>query len=382
MSLYGRHLALDFDIAGQTYPAGTMLLRETIDAIYKRLAANPDIRTIAVRSPLTCQTRAGVCRQCYGMDMSTMKLVSIGEAVGVIAAESIGEPGTQLTMRTFHTGGVAGAQDITQGLPRVIELVEARKPKVKAVIAELDGKVSIEEDDERVRLTVTGEDGQFSKMYKLDKVTRILVRDGDKVEAGTPLTRGAINPHDLLESRGPDAVRAYLVEEIQRVYRGQGVSVHDKHIETIVRQMLKYVEILNGGDSTMLEGQVVERFDVDLANAELNAQDKTPIEWKPLLLGITKASLSTKSWLSAASFQHTTHVLTEAAVSGKVDDLVGLKENIMLGRLIPAGTGLDVIRDTRVADEKTLEKRQQAPAADATTGAPARPARERRATAN
>ncbi len=380
MSLYGRHLSLDFDIAGQTYPAGTMMLRETIDAIYKRLAANPDIKTIAVRSPLTCQTRAGVCRQCYGMDMSTMKLVSIGEAVGVIAAESIGEPGTQLTMRTFHTGGVAGAQDITQGLPRVIELVEARKPKVKAVIADLDGVVSIEEDDERVRLTVTSEDGQFNKQYKLDKVTRILVREGDKVEAGTPLTRGAINPHDLLESRGPDAVRAYLVEEIQRVYRGQGVSVHDKHIETIVRQMLKYVEILNGGDSTMLEGQVVERFDVDLTNAELNAQNKTPIEWKPLLLGITKASLSTKSWLSAASFQHTTHVLTEAAVSGKVDDLVGLKENIMLGRLIPAGTGLDSIRETRVADERTLEKRQQAPA-ETTTTAPARPGREKRATA-
>jgi DNA-directed RNA polymerase subunit beta' len=378
MSLYGRHLALDFDIAGQTYDAGTMMLRETIDAIYKRLAANPDIRTIAVRSPLTCQTRAGVCRQCYGMDMSTMRLVSIGEAVGVIAAESIGEPGTQLTMRTFHTGGVAGAQDITQGLPRVIELVEARKPKVKAVISELDGVVSIEEDEERFRLTVASEDGQFSKTYRLDKTVRILVREGDRVEAGTQLTRGAINPHDLLESRGPDAVRAYLVEEIQRVYRGQGVSVHDKHIETIVRQMLKYVEVLNGGDSTLLEGQVVERFDVDATNAELNAQNKTPIEWKPLLLGITKASLSTKSWLSAASFQHTTHVLTEAAVSGKVDDLVGLKENIMLGRLIPAGTGLDVIRDTRVADERTLEKRQQAPAATTTT-APARPGRERRA---
>ncbi|MGL4608780.1 MAG: DNA-directed RNA polymerase subunit beta' [Trueperaceae bacterium] len=378
MSLYGRHLALDFDITGQTYPAGTMMLRETIDAIYKRLASNPDIKTVAVRSPLTCQTRAGVCRQCYGMDMSTMKLVSIGEAVGVIAAESIGEPGTQLTMRTFHTGGVAGGQDITQGLPRVIELVEARKPKVKAVISELDGVVKIEEDDDRFRLTVESEDGQFNKTYKLDKTVRILVREGDKVEAGTQLTRGAINPHDLLESRGPDAVRAYLVEEIQRVYRGQGVSVHDKHIETIVRQMLKYVEILDGGDSTMLEGQVVERFDVDLTNNELAAQDKTPISWKPLLLGITKASLSTKSWLSAASFQHTTHVLTEAAVSGKVDDLVGLKENIMLGRLIPAGTGLDVIRDTRVADERTLEKRQQAPAA--TTGtAPARPGRERRA---
>ena len=371
MSLYGRRLALDFEVDDLSYDAGTMLMREDVSAIYQRLADNPEIRTVDVRSPLTCQTRAGVCRRCYGLDMSTMREVSLGEAVGVIAAESIGEPGTQLTMRTFHTGGVATGGDITQGLPRVIELVEARKPKIRAIISDLDGVASVDEEEDRNRIVVTSEDGEFSKTYKIDKNTRILVRDKEKVEAGQQLTRGAINPHDLLESRGPDAVQNYLVEEIQRVYRSQGVSVHDKHIETIVRQMLKFVEVLESGDSDFLEGQTVERFDIESVNNALLDQNKAPASWKPVLLGITKASLSTKSWLSAASFQHTTHVLTEAAVSGKADDLVGLKENVILGRLIPAGTGLSSIRGLRVADENTLQKRQKATAAVET---PARPA--------
>ena len=374
MSLYGRYLGTDFDIGDASYPMESLLMKETIDVIYKRLASHPEIRGINVRSPMTCQTRAGVCRKCYGLDMSTMKTVSMGEAVGVIAAESIGEPGTQLTMRTFHTGGVAGAQDITQGLPRVIELVEARKPKVRAVLSELDGIATIEEDDDRVRIRVSDKESDLEKLYKIDKGVRILVRDGERVEAGTQLTRGAINPHDLLESSGPDKVRAYLVDEVQKVYRGQGVSVHDKHIEVIVRQMLKYVEIESGGDSEYLEGQIAERFDVDDINRRLNNEGKTPINWKPILLGITKASLSTKSWLSAASFQHTTHVLTEAAVSGKADDLLGLKENVILGRLIPAGTGLDQIQLTRVADERTLEKRA---AAGTSEVAPTRAGQER-----
>lgn len=361
MSLYGRNLALDFEIGDYQLEQGTMIMFEHIEEIYQRLKDHPDIRTIAVRSPATCQTRAGVCRTCYGMDMSLMRPVSLGEAVGVIAAESIGEPGTQLTMRTFHTGGVAAGGDITQGLPRVIELVEARKPKVRAVIADLDGVVSLDEDEDKYRLTVASEEGDFSKTYKIDKTVRLMVRDGDKVEAGDLLTRGSVNPHDLLESRGPEAVQRYLVDEIQRVYRGQGVSVHDKHLEVIVRQMLKFVEILDSGDSDFLEGQVVERFDVEEVNDALLAEDKRPAGWKPVLLGITKASLSTKSWLSAASFQHTTHVLTEAAVSGKTDDLVGLKENVILGRLIPAGTGLEMIRNTKVADTKTLERRKEAP---------------------
>ena len=379
MSLYGRRLALDLELGDLSYAAETTLMKEEVRAIYQRLADNPETRVIEVRSPLTCQTRAGVCRRCYGLDMSTMREVSLGEAVGVIAAESIGEPGTQLTMRTFHTGGVATGGDITQGLPRVIELVEARKPKVRATISELDGVVSVEEDDERFRVTVTSEDGEFNKTHKLDKNTRILVREGDKVEAGQQLTRGAINPHDLLESRGPDAVQNYLVEEIQRVYRSQGVSVHDKHIETIVRQMLKFVEILESGDSEFLEGQTVERFDVEAVNNALLDEDKAPASWKPVLLGITKASLSTKSWLSAASFQHTTHVLTEAAVSGKADDLVGLKENVILGRLIPAGTGIADIRSTRVADTNTLEKREQAASSTSTTATrPTAPSGEQR----
>ncbi|HEX7001327.1 MAG TPA: DNA-directed RNA polymerase subunit beta' [Trueperaceae bacterium] len=356
MSLYGRRLALDLEIGDFSKEAGEVLYMEDVRAIAARMADNPEVKSVQVRSPLTCQTRAGVCIACYGLDMSLMRDVSLGEAVGTIAAESIGEPGTQLTMRTFHTGGIATGADITQGLPRVIELVEARKPKVRAVISELDGAVTIEEDDDRVRITVTSDDGEFSKTYKIDRTMRVIVKDGERVEAGDPLTRGSINPHDLLESRGPDAVRAYLVDEIQKVYRGQGVSVHDKHIEVVVKQMLKYVEVLDGGDSDYLDGQTVERFDVEVVNQRLMEEGKTPATWKPLLLGITKASLSTKSWLSAASFQHTTHVLTEAALAGKVDDLVGLKENVILGRLVPAGTGLDAIRKTRVADERTLAK--------------------------
>jgi DNA-directed RNA polymerase subunit beta' len=373
MSLYGRRVALDLEVGDLSFEANATLTREDVDAIHRRLVAGeaPELRTVAIRSPLTCQTRAGVCRSCYGIDMSSMAEVSLGEAIGVIAAESIGEPGTQLTMRTFHTGGVATGGDITQGLPRVIELVEARKPKVKAVVADLDGVVSIVEEEDRFRVTVTSEDNEFSKAYRIDKTTRLLVKDDEKVEAGQQLTRGAINPHDLLETLGPAAVQAYLVDEIQRVYRGQGVSVHDKHIEVIVRQMLKYVEVLEPGASPFLEGQTVERFDIEEVNARLLDEGKTAATWKPVLLGITKASLTTKSWLSAASFQHTTHVLTEAAVAGKIDDMVGLKENVILGRLIPAGTGLDAIRSTRVADERTIEKLAQAAAQQPPVARPA-----------
>ncbi len=375
MSLYGRRLAEELELPGVTLALGSLLYKEDVEAIVKAMAALPELRTVAVRGPLTCQTRAGVCRKCYGLDLSMMREVSLGEAVGVIAAESIGEPGTQLTMRTFHTGGIATGADITQGLPRVIELVEARKPKVKAVIAELDGIVEVQDDDDKERMTIviTSEDGEFSRPHRVDRNLRVLVNTGDKVEAGQPLTRGSINPHDLLESRGPGAVQAYLVDEIQKVYRGQGVSVHDKHIEVIVRQMLKYVEIDEPGDSKFLEGQTIEHFDVQAVNEALLDEGKTPASWKPLLLGITKASLSTKSWLSAASFQHTTHVLTEAALAGKVDDLVGMKENVILGRLVPAGTGLAAIRRTRVADKRSLEKLKTAPRPAEATVPTARP---------
>ncbi|EYB67452.1 DNA-directed RNA polymerase subunit beta-prime [Deinococcus phoenicis] len=354
-SIYGRTLTADVELSnGNVIPADTMLSLEDVKAITRDAK---QIGEVFVRTPLNCRVRAGVCQKCYGYDLSQAKPVSMGEAVGVVAAESIGEPGTQLTMRTFHTGGVAGGGDITMGLPRVIELFEARKPKTQAVVADRDGVVRIEEEEERYLVRIEAEDEQYSSKTatKISKGLRLIVRDGDHVEAGQPLTRGAVNPHDLLLYKDTDAAQRYLVEEVQRVYRSQGVKVHDKHIEVIVRQMLRYVEITDGGDTDLLEGQTVERWEVDLANEAL-ADGQTPSSWKPVLLGITKSSLTTKSWLSAASFQHTTHVLTEASMKGQVDDLIGLKENVILGKLIPAGTGLTTVREMQVADDRTLEK--------------------------
>ena len=353
-SLYGRTLAMELELKGATLEAGHML---NLDDLKQLIQQAGELREVYVRTPLNCQVRAGVCQKCYGYDLSQAKPVSLGEAVGVIAAESIGEPGTQLTMRTFHTGGVAGAGDITLGLPRVIELFEARKPKNKAVIADRDGTVEVIEEEERYLVRIVAEDDAYSSKtpIKIDRGFRLVVRDGDTVRAGDPITRGAVNPHDLLEIRGPEATQRYLVEEVQRVYRSQGVKVHDKHIEVIVRQMLRFVEIERGGDTPLLEGQIVEHFEVDAHNAKL-AEGQEPASWRPVLLGITKSSLSTQSWLSAASFQHTTHVLTEASIAARVDDLVGLKENVILGKLIPAGTGLAEVRQTQVADYRTLER--------------------------
>jgi DNA-directed RNA polymerase subunit beta' len=355
--LYGRTVAREFEVGGRVFAEGHQLSLEDVNLIVKA-AEERLIEEVPVRSPLTCRTRYGVCQQCYGWDLSAAKLVSIGESVGVVAAESIGEPGTQLTMRTFHTGGVATGTDITQGLPRVIELFEARRPKAKAVIAEIDGVVHIEELEDKTVIYVTSEG--FSKEYKVPKEARITVKEGEAVEAGQPLTRGAIDPHQLLEAKGPEAVERYLTDEIQRVYRAQGVKLHDKHIEVIVRQMLKYVEVTDPGDSRYLEGQVIERWDVESTNEALMSEGKTPASWKPVLMGVTKSALSTKSWLSAASFQHTTHVLTEAAIAGKVDELIGLKENVILGKLIPAGTGSDHVRQTQVVDQKTLKRLEEA----------------------
>ncbi|ABF44937.1 DNA-directed RNA polymerase subunit beta' [Deinococcus geothermalis DSM 11300] len=367
-AIYGRTLTADVELSdGRVIPAGQMLSLEDVKAITRDAKA---IGEVFVRTPLNCRVRAGVCQKCYGYDLSQAKPVSLGEAVGVVAAESIGEPGTQLTMRTFHTGGVAGGGDITMGLPRVIELFEARKPKTQAVVADRDGVVRIEEEEERYLVRIEAEDEAFSSKtpMKISKSLRLIVRDGDHVEAGQPLTRGAINPHDLLLYKDTDAAQRYLVEEVQRVYRSQGVKVHDKHIEVIVRQMLRYVEITDGGDTDLLEGQTVERWEVDQANDAL-PEGKTPASWKPVLLGITKSSLTTKSWLSAASFQHTTHVLTEASMRGQVDELIGLKENVILGKLIPAGTGLTTVREMQVADERTLEKYgQTSVSTDAVTG--------------
>jgi DNA-directed RNA polymerase subunit beta' len=354
-SIYGRTLTADVELSGgRTLETDTMLSLEDVKAITRDAKA---IGEVFVRTPLNCRVKSGVCQKCYGYDLSQAKPVSMGEAVGVVAAESIGEPGTQLTMRTFHTGGVAGSGDITMGLPRVIELFEARKPKTQAVVADRDGVVRIEEEEERYLVRIEAEDEQYSSKTatKIGKAMRMIVREGDHVEAGQPLTRGAVNPHDLLLYKDTDAAQRYLVEEVQRVYRSQGVKVHDKHIEVIVRQMLRYVEITDGGDTDLLEGQTVERFDLDEANSPLQ-EGQTPASWKPVLLGITKSSLTTKSWLSAASFQHTTHVLTEASMKGQVDELIGLKENVILGKLIPAGTGLTTVREMQVADDRTLEK--------------------------
>ncbi|NTY01457.1 DNA-directed RNA polymerase subunit beta' [Deinococcus sp. JMULE3] len=355
-SIYGRTLSDAVEVDGRTIEAGEMLSLEDVKAITKNAKA---LQSVFIRTPLNCRVKSGVCQKCYGYDLSQAKPVSMGEAVGVVAAESIGEPGTQLTMRTFHTGGVAGSGggDITMGLPRVIELFEARKPKTSAAVADRDGVVRIEEDEERYLVRIEADDDQYSSKtaMKISKGLRMIVKDGDRVEAGQPLTRGAINPHDLLLYKDTDAAQRYLVEEVQRVYRSQGVKVHDKHIEVIVRQMLRWVEITDGGDTELLEGQTVERWEVDQAN-DLLEEGQTPSSWKPVLLGITKSSLTTKSWLSAASFQHTTHVLTEASMKGQVDDLIGLKENVILGKLIPAGTGLQTVRDMQVADERTLEK--------------------------
>jgi DNA-directed RNA polymerase subunit beta'' (EC 2.7.7.6) len=367
-SIYGRTLTADVEFSdGRVIPEGEMLSMEDVKAIAKDAK---HIGEVFVRTPLNCRVKAGVCQKCYGYDLSQAKPVSMGEAVGVVAAESIGEPGTQLTMRTFHTGGIAGGGDITMGLPRVIELFEARKPKTQAVVADRDGVIRIEEEEERYLVRIEADDEQYSSKTatKVPRVLRMTVKDGERVEAGQPITRGAVNPHDLLMYKDTDAAQRYLVEEVQRVYRSQGVKVHDKHIEVIVRQMLRWVEVTDGGDTTLLEGQTVEHWEVDQANEAL-AEGQTPASWKPVLLGITKSSLTTKSWLSAASFQHTTHVLTEASMRGQVDDLIGLKENVILGKLIPAGTGLLTVREMQVADDRTLEKYGEgSTSSDAVTG--------------
>jgi DNA-directed RNA polymerase subunit beta' len=281
--------------------------------------------------------------------MATGKLVAIGDAVGIIAAQSIGEPGTQLTLRTFHTGGVAGA-DITQGLPRVVELFEARKPKGLAEMAEVDGKVSVEETDKAVRVTVTDSGGE-EYTYSFPPRTRLHVADGDKVEAGQQLNEGSLYPADVLSIRGRTAIEAYLVAEVQRVYTAQGVDINDKHIEIIVRQMLRKVKITDPGDTSLLWGDQVDRLDFEKENATVVEQGGKPAEATPVLLGITKASLETDSFISAASFQDTTRVLTEAATLGKVDRLRGFKENVIMGHLIPAGTGFPAVREIKLVEK-------------------------------
>ena len=316
-------------------------VNELIDYDKALSVKNAGITKATVRSPLTCRTRSGVCAYCYGMNLAHGGLVDQGEAVGIIAAQAIGEPGTQLTMRTFHTGGVASAEDITQGLPRVEELFEARKPKHDAVLAEIDGTVSMVENKRKREIVITSdEDSAEKRSYQIHYVARIKVQEGQKVKAGDELIDGSINPHDLLRILGVKAVQEYLLKEVLSVYHSQGVKIADKHIEIIVRQMLQKIRVEDSGDTTLLPGSLVDIFQFEAENDRVIMEGGRPAVAKRILLGITKASLATDSFLSAASFQETTRVLTEAAIKGKVDPLLGLKENVIIGKLIPAGTGL------------------------------------------
>jgi DNA-directed RNA polymerase subunit beta' len=309
------------------------------------------VEKVKIRSVLTCRSRHGVCARCYGRDLATGRAIEIGEAVGIIAAQSIGEPGTQLTMRTFHTGGVAGVEDITAGLPRVEELFEARKPKGQAIITEVDGVCRIVETKGTRKVIVTTETGE-EKSYTIPYGARLKVRDGSKVEAGDRLTEGSVNPHDILKVKGVRGVQQYLVQEVQEVYRNQGVDINDKHIELIVRQMLRKVRVESPGDTELLPGGIVDLFQFEDENKRVIERGGEPAVAKPVLLGITKASLATESFLSAASFQETTRVLTQAAIEGKVDPLLGLKENVIIGKLIPAGTGMSRYSNLRVFTEE------------------------------
>ena len=304
-------------------------------------------QSVKIRTILSCKSHNGICAKCYGANMATGQAVQVGEAVGIIAAQSIGEPGTQLTMRTFHTGGVAGG-DITQGLPRVEELFEARKPKGLAIITEFGGKAEIKDTKKKREIIVTDEETGNSKAYLIPYGSRIKIQDGAILEAGDELTEGSVNPHDILKIKGVRAVQDYMIQEVQRVYRLQGVEINDKHIEVIVRQMLRKIKIEASGDSEFLSGTSVDVLDFNEVNEKLIAEGKQPAEGKQVMLGITKASLATNSFLSAASFQETTKVLTEAAINGKVDPLIGLKENVLIGKLIPAGTGMKRYRTVKL----------------------------------
>ena len=353
--LIGRYLVEDFvdEETGEVLVSKDKMMDDNdADIIVGR-----GVETIKIRSILNCRAKHGVCKKCYGSDLANGQPVTVGEAVGIIAAQSIGEPGTQLTMRTFHTGGVASAEDITQGLPRVEELFEGRKPKHLAIISEIDGEVTFEEIKKNRHVVVTRQDGE-QRSYLIPFGSRISVKEGQKIKAGTRLTEGSVNPHDVLAISGTHAVQDYLIEEVQRVYRMQGVDINDKHIEVIVRQMMRKVRVEEAGDTDLLPNSLVDKGEFETANeqiaarraaGEVNLQEAT---CSPVLLGITKASLATDSFLSAASFQETTRVLTEAAIKGKVDPLMGLKENVIIGKLVPAGTGMKCYTNVRVKNEE------------------------------
>jgi DNA-directed RNA polymerase subunit beta' len=320
----------------------------TEDIADKIVAAGID--RVEVRSVFGCRTEHGVCAKCYGMGLASRKEVDIGDTVGIIAAQSIGEPGTQLTMRTIHSGGVAGVADITQGLPRVEELFEARKPKGLAIITEIAGKVKIKDDKKKKEVSVTSKDD--SRTYTIPFGSKLKVKDGDILEAGDQITEGSKNPAEVLAINGPKGVYQYLIQEVQKVYRNQGVDINDKHIEVIGRQMLKKVRVEDNGDTDMFAGSLVDMYEFEDKNKEAVEKGLRPAEGKRVLLGITKASLATESFLSAASFQETTRVLTEAAIKGKTDELIGLKENVIIGKLIPAGTGMRRYKQVHISTDE------------------------------
>jgi DNA-directed RNA polymerase subunit beta' len=349
----GRSMAEDVEVDG------TMLAKageDTSETMIDRLV-EAGVESVRVHNVLVCEAKIGVCAKCYGRSLASGKRVDVGEAVGIVAAQSIGEPGTQLTMRTFHTGGVAGS-DITHGLPRIQELFEARIPKGMAPISELEGRVKIEETEKTRKIIVVPDDGGEEIAYQVPMRSRLLVAEGGKVTVGQQLIAGAVNPHEVLRILGSRAVQQHLVHEVQEVYRSQGVSIHDKHIEIIIRQMLKRVNVLESGDTDLLPGELVERPRFENMNRTVVNDGGTPAAGRPVLMGITKASLATESWLSAASFQETTRVLTDAAIHAKSDSLLGLKENVIIGKLIPAGTGMQVYRNIRV--EPTDDARSSA----------------------
>ena len=356
--LQGRYLCEDY------YDPQTGELLVSTDKIMDDrdadLIVNSGCKSIKIRSILDCRAKHGVCRKCYGTNLANGMPVTIGEAVGIIAAQSIGEPGTQLTMRTFHTGGVAGGEDITQGLPRVEELFEARKPKHIAIVTEIGGQVKLEDNNRNAVITSTdpaaAEGDVLSKTYLIPFGARTKVKNGQMVEPGDLLTEGSVDPHEILNIKGAAAVQDYLIEEVQSAYRLQGVDINDKHIEVIVRQMMKKVRIEDAGSTDLLPGSLVDKGNFYAANEEIEKRiaageiGLSYATYSPTLLGITKASLATDSFLSAASFQETTRVLTDAAIKGKVDPLMGLKENVLIGKLVPAGTGMARYRDVEIEE--------------------------------
>jgi DNA-directed RNA polymerase subunit beta' len=325
-----------------------------MDSDVAKKVQDSGLKKVLIRSVFTCNSRHGVCAKCYGMNMATAQEINIGESVGIIAAQSIGEPGTQLTMRTFHTGGVAGS-DITQGLPRVEELFEARKPKGLAIVAEASGTVRLEETKKKRIVYVVAENGE-EFTYDIPFGSRIKVSNNDKISAGDEITEGSVNPHDILRIKGVEGVKNYLLSEVQKVYRLQGVDINDKHLEVVVKQMTKKIKIEDSGETEMLPGTLIDYYDFEEANEKVRAEGRVEAEGRPTLLGITKASLATDSFLSAASFQETTRVLTDAAIKGKIDPLLGLKENVIIGKLIPTGTGMTRYRSIRISTESETEE--------------------------